>query len=51
MIYNEEFETLPCEVLEALQLKRIKQVVQRVYSVDPHKLTPEALVTEEHVLL
>ncbi len=31
MIYNEEFETLPREVLEALQLKRLKQVVRRVY--------------------
>ena len=31
MIYNEEFETLPREVLEVLQLKRLKQVVQRVY--------------------
>jgi phenylacetate-CoA ligase len=31
MIYNEEYETLPREVLEALQLKRLKQVVQRVY--------------------
>jgi phenylacetate-CoA ligase len=31
MIYNEEFETLPREVLEALQLKRLKQAVQRVY--------------------
>ena len=31
MIYDEEFETLPREVLEALQLKRLKQVVQRVY--------------------
>jgi len=31
MIYNEEFETLPREVLESLQLKRLKQVVQRVY--------------------
>ncbi|MDD4998831.1 MAG: phenylacetate--CoA ligase [Syntrophales bacterium] len=31
MIYSEEFETLPREVLEALQLKRLKQVVQRVY--------------------
>ena len=28
MIYNEEFETLPREVLEALQLKRLKQVVK-----------------------
>ena len=31
MIYNEEFETLPREVLEVLQLKRLKQAVQRVY--------------------
>jgi phenylacetate-CoA ligase len=31
MIYNEEFETLPHEALEALQLKRLRQVVQRVY--------------------
>lgn len=31
MIYNEEFETLPSEALEALQFKRLKQVVERVY--------------------
>lgn len=31
MIYNEEFETLPREVLEALQLKRLQQVAERVY--------------------
>ncbi len=31
MIFNEEFETLPREVLETLQLKRLQQVVQRVY--------------------
>lgn len=31
MIYNEEFETLPREALEALQLKRLQQTVQRVY--------------------
>jgi phenylacetate-CoA ligase len=31
MIYNEEFETLPREALEALQLKRFQQVAQRVY--------------------
>ncbi len=31
MIFNEEFETLPREVLESLQLKRLQQVVQRVY--------------------
>ncbi len=31
MIYNEDFETLPREVLETLQLKRLKQVLERVY--------------------
>ncbi|MDT8273985.1 MAG: phenylacetate--CoA ligase, partial [Desulfomonilia bacterium] len=31
MIYNEEFETLPREALEALQFKRLRQVVERVY--------------------
>ena len=31
MIYNEDFETLPREVLETLQLKRLQQVAQRVY--------------------
>lgn len=31
MIYNEEFETLPREALEALQLKRLKQVVMKAY--------------------
>jgi len=49
MIYNEEFETLPREVLEALQLKRLQQVVQRVYhmvgfyrkSFDEAGITPD----------
>ncbi len=31
MIYNEEYETLPREALEALQLKRLQQVITRVY--------------------
>jgi phenylacetate-CoA ligase len=31
MIFNEEFETLPREALESLQLKRLKQVAERVY--------------------
>jgi len=31
MIYNEEFETLLREALEALQIKRLQQVVNRVY--------------------
>jgi len=31
MIYHEEYETLPREALEALQLKRLQQLVERVY--------------------
>ncbi|MDY6820668.1 MAG: phenylacetate--CoA ligase [Deferribacterota bacterium] len=30
MIWNDEFETLPREVLDALQLKRLKKVIERV---------------------
>ena len=53
MIYNEEFETLPREVLEALQLKRLQQVVQRVYhtvgfyrrSFDQAGVTPDDIKT------
>ena len=33
MIWNEEFETLPREALEALQLKRLKSTVERVYAL------------------
>jgi len=36
MIRNEEFETLPREALEALQLKRLKGLVERVYSAVPY---------------
>jgi phenylacetate-CoA ligase len=51
MIYNEEFETLPREALEALQLKRLQQVAQRLYhtvgfykkSFDRAGVTPESL--------
>ncbi len=35
MIWNDEFETLPREALEALQLKRLKAVVERVYATVP----------------
>ncbi len=35
MFYNEEFETLPRPALEALQLKRLKSAVARVYSHVP----------------
>ncbi|MDD4240762.1 MAG: phenylacetate--CoA ligase [Smithellaceae bacterium] len=51
MIYNEEFETLPREALEALQLKRLKQVAERLYhnvgfykkSFDKASVTPDSL--------
>lgn len=53
MIYDEEYETLPREALEALQLKRLQQVVQRVYrnvgfykkSFDRAGVTPDSLST------
>jgi phenylacetate-CoA ligase len=35
MFYNEEFETLPRPALEALQLKRLKSVLERVYASVP----------------
>lgn len=55
MIFNEEFETLPREVLEALQLKRLQQVVQRVYhtvgfyrkAFDEAGITPDDIKTLE----
>ncbi len=36
MIWNEEFETLPREALQALQLKRLKALVERVYDAVPY---------------
>ncbi|NLN38015.1 MAG: phenylacetate--CoA ligase [Smithella sp.] len=53
MIYNEEFETLPREALEALQLKRLKQVTERLYhnvgfykkSFDKAGVTPASIKT------
>lgn len=49
MFYNEEFETLPREAIKALQIKRLQQVVQRVYhtvghykkSLDAAKVKPD----------
>ncbi len=35
MIYNIEFETLPREALEAIQLRRLKNTVERVYATVP----------------
>ena len=51
MIYNEEFETLPREVLDSLQLKRLKNVVERVYHTVGfyRKKFDEAGVTPEDI--
>jgi phenylacetate-CoA ligase len=35
MIYNIEFETLPREALEAIQLRRLQETVERVYATVP----------------
>lgn len=35
MIYDDEIETLPREALEALQFKRLKQTLERVYALVP----------------
>lgn len=35
MIWNDEFETLPREALESLQLKRLQQTLQRVNATVP----------------
>ncbi len=35
MIWDEEFETLPREALEALQLKRLHSILERVYATVP----------------
>ena len=35
MIFNEEFETMPREALEAIQLRRLQATVARVYNTVP----------------
>ncbi|HEX5773910.1 MAG TPA: phenylacetate--CoA ligase, partial [Geomobilimonas sp.] len=35
MMFNEEFETLPRQALEALQLKRLQSMLERVYANVP----------------
>jgi phenylacetate-CoA ligase len=35
MMYNIEFETLPREALEAIQLRRLQTIVERVYAMVP----------------
>jgi phenylacetate-CoA ligase len=36
MIYNEEFETMPREALESIQLRRLQATVARVYNATPY---------------
>jgi phenylacetate-CoA ligase len=36
MIWNDEFETLPREAMEALQVKRLREQVDRVYATVPY---------------
>jgi phenylacetate-CoA ligase len=35
MMFNEEFETMPREALEAIQLRRLQATVARVYNTVP----------------
>jgi phenylacetate-CoA ligase len=49
MIYNEEFETLPREALRALQVKRLQQVLERIYhSVGFYKKSLDAAKIKPH---
>ncbi|MBE0599027.1 MAG: phenylacetate--CoA ligase [Desulfuromonadales bacterium] len=53
MLWNDEFETLPREAIESLQLKRLQQVVRRVNATVPYyqekfrqaKVSPEQIRT------
>lgn len=53
MIYNVEFETLPREALEAIQLRRLRATIERVYATVPFYresfqkagVTPESIKT------
>ncbi len=51
MIWNEEYETMPREALEAIQLKRLQAVVERVYANVAHyrKKMDEAGVKPEDI--
>ena len=35
MIWNDDFETLPREAIESLQLKRLQQTLEKVYATVP----------------
>lgn len=40
MLWNEEFETLPREAIESLQLKRLQHTLERVYATVPFIVKP-----------
>jgi phenylacetate-CoA ligase len=52
MIWNEQFETLPREDLETLQLRRLKDLVERVYYlVRPYREKMDAAgIKPEHII-
>ena len=51
MIYDEEFETLPREALEAIQLRRLQHLAERVYATVPFykKAFDEKGVKPDHI--
>jgi len=51
MIYDEEFETLPREALEAIQLKRLQALAERVYATVPFykKAFDDKRVKPDHI--
>lgn len=51
MIYDIEFETLPREAIEAIQLRRLKETVERVYATVPfyRRKFDEAAVTPSDI--
>jgi phenylacetate-CoA ligase len=51
MIWNDDFETLPREAIESLQLKRLQQVVGRVYATVPfyRKSLDDAGITPDQI--
>jgi phenylacetate-CoA ligase len=51
MVYDKDHETLPRETLEALQLRRLQAVVERVYHLVPfyRRRLDEAGVKPEHI--
>lgn len=51
MIWDEEFETLPREALEAVQLKRLQNIAERVYATVPfyQRKFDEAGIKPSHI--